>query len=1013
MIYLPSLINKISQFHDFVSMLTKKAEPMTYVMPDTDEEEETTQEEEVTGPQKYQTAIGIVSVLEGPEGNMDMAEILYCAAERYKIATELHGGYSEVINAMNQALAQLIDASNEAIEETEDEDRIDELFDQAKDAIDAMEEDLQLQNKTIPIKERTPDEIVHQHLLTISENFLGTGAKEMMQQEVKYETRRGATEEGGDKGEGQVGHTTGHEKQNISDPYIRYKEEAEEYQKKLDEIANTPANQKLRASITKLIDSNIALHDQANKTAKLRDDLKVVPDDEDLKQEYHTNMELLTELRKQKRFATLILKNFVHSKKKAHLEAQIALTRDPKEKEWLQHKLALEDLIISDYYNKKDEIKARQHLIDATGGMFSSLIDPRKPKEFHSQALPPEQLKKLIDAIDAGAGAKLTPYQYDRQRHLKRTQTLGLPIPESRESKRGGWSKKEKHDLLAKDLEDPNYFRQRSGTKLSERINTAKAGCGYYLWRDYKNKGGARVEAEGGARVEAEGGHPELRVYVDAVSKAILKGNESEKYASIAKLREEAKKYVFKKRTAMESYETMLRLFPFVKLIQDKIDTIASWQAADGSWNIDDTKKDVLRDTATYILRFANAYMLQYKYRETNFDSLVSSLMEAEIYIEDRLLGEKYEKTKEEVKPEEKTETKSSKENSEKLIQELFSQIEQETATQQTVEPMIEEKPLAQQLRVEDLIPQKQTRVETPTRPVLLVTRLPNGQMEMERASLEDAQIRGAEYIKTKDNGEQIWEIRLEEEAEEPTPLKKMIRRMSRIDYLKKIAERTKEERREEDRIRTINKAIERGQISAVPERASTKGGGLKGTRLSKTNQDIAAFSGLIALLGQKLQTAIVTAKEKFTKERAHGDPKYKPYIDAITTSVSKKDTKEYHSAMRALEFALGEDKQEELKILKASYRLYPFFVKIKNDLKKLEDTWSKDDGSWDINDKSVAEILSVIKECYRLMAIYHEHYLDDGKIQLYYSKVIQVLFIITERLTEIIEIWKKDIKNV
>src|ERR1022692_2080749 len=282
MIYIPSLVSKINQFHNSaIKNAAEYKEPMIYTSPDDEEESapDSEQDNVISGLALYQSSMQIVSELEHPKmGNTDMAEILYCVAEKYKLAIELKGGYAEVIAALNHARDQLIDVSNEAIEDDpKSEDRIDDLFDQSKDITDQMEDDLRLQMKSIPKNEQMPDDVIHQQLLSISDNFLGAGAKEMMQQKVQYDMFGGG--ESDVKGKSQFGHTIGPDLKNVSDPHIKYKDEAAEYGKKLTNIPDTPANQKLRENITRLIQSNLALNEQANKVTALRDDLSIMPEE--------------------------------------------------------------------------------------------------------------------------------------------------------------------------------------------------------------------------------------------------------------------------------------------------------------------------------------------------------------------------------------------------------------------------------------------------------------------------------------------------------------------------------------------------------------------------------------------------------------------------------------------------------------------------------------------------------------------------------------------------------------
>lgn len=609
--YLPSLLKKIDEYYRLSEsfQILKRAAPMgAWVSPDNEEPEDNELPSDETETGLYPKIISVANEIASRNTEMyeNIAEELQFIGESYKRALEINGGFNEVIMAINRAMGSIFDFAEDLKPDNEDEE--DPEVEKAEDILNEMSADLRKRAKNPHVDNFNAAKQLEQ----VRKDFSANQAREHM------ESQKQVFEKG--KPGQETGHTTGPAPAPAETPK-KYILDAQRLQNQLENdpsiSSQNPANNNIRNNIKELIETLNALANQIPAVLAAKDKLKLAPDDLEDQESFNKAADLLKQLRSKRSSLKTKLNAFLQNKEKDSLKKRFDESNNPAEKNWLAQKILLQDVKSSTDVGRATEIKYRIDLINSLG-----FIDPHG--DFQALKQNDDLINGLNRGIEYGKDLRKTKPDHDRSLTEQRAIEQGRAIPAKRENQRGGWSSGESHSELTKEIIDPKYFKEVVA-KIGPGINTAVSGASYYIAR------------------EKEGGYVELHPFIAAVSAAIKKKDDIEKYKAINTLRVETTKYVFKKKQAMISYEIAIRLTPFCRKIEKDAKTIMSWQAANGAWILTDDQSRFVKDFNMFVTRFIEIYTKQYKHQKSNFDSLVINLMpKIKEYIEKVVLGYTY-----------------------------------------------------------------------------------------------------------------------------------------------------------------------------------------------------------------------------------------------------------------------------------------------------------------------------------------------------------------------------------
>jgi hypothetical protein len=197
-----------------------------------------------------------------------------------------------------------------------------------------------------------------------------------------------------------------------------------------------------------------------------------------------------------------------------------------------------------------------------------------------------------------------------------------------------------------------------------------------------------------------------------------------------------------------------------------------------------------------------------------------------------------------------------------------------------------------------------------------------------------------------------------------------------------------KDQKRIYDRIRTIdmgeNEQNREEYIPSAPER----GGPRKPQYLDR---ELFSFDALVHQFQNDINTGLGSVKAKLADPKVQGESHLKPYVDAVSTAITKGDSEAKYMAIRTLKEEVSKTliHNEKLNSLIKLARLVPHFRNLKDDFKRL----SK-------NDPAV-NVTNLINRSERLMQICSKYYEQPGPVNLHLKQAIYSLKKITIRLME------------
>ena len=211
------------------------------------------------------------------------------------------------------------------------------------------------------------------------------------------------------------------------------------------------------------------------------------------------------------------------------------------------------------------------------------------------------------------------------------------------------------------------------------------------------------------------------------------------------------------------------------------------------------------------------------------------------------------------------------------------------------------------------------------------------------------------------------------------------------------------------DRAQSIERAVEMGKekdrVVKRPDRKGKKerrGGGIAGEPINDYKTELATFNGLVDKLSEKINTAAHVARLGVTREKDKTHNALKPYVDALSKAIQKKDNKAKYEAIKNLKQQMDnwKDRSPAVRALEKNVRLLPFFNKYKSELLNIA-KWQDADGKWNLDNTKRTYIDSVLGDLTRLKNIYQEHYTKPGRMGLFYEGALSHLSKVVDRLKQ------------
>lgn len=183
------------------------------------------------------------------------------------------------------------------------------------------------------------------------------------------------------------------------------------------------------------------------------------------------------------------------------------------------------------------------------------------------------------------------------------------------------------------------------------------------------------------------------------------------------------------------------------------------------------------------------------------------------------------------------------------------------------------------------------------------------------------------------------------------------------------------------DEIQSRERAKQHGQIGEFQaRRKGRRGGGSPRARLHQYDIGAASFHGLVDKLGEKINTATHVSRLAVTqineKGRAKTHNELKPYVDALSKAIQKKNNPAKYEAIKKLKEQLVDwsSKEPAIKALEKNVRLLPYFKKYESEL-DLISKWKKPDEPWNLDEAQRSYIKSVLESWDKLINIYRRYY--------------------------------------
>jgi len=601
MTYLPSLIKKIDNFYNLTQSFSnlKKTAQQSWSMPDDPEEEE-----DVAAPEEgslYSNIMNVANSLSNEANdhqNEDVANELVLIGELYKKALEINGGYNQLIKAISTALANIdsmIDDSDGVIGE--------DVRDAAEDVLEEAASDLRKRAKS-SVSSQADETTAINALRSVKQQFNTQEAREEMEgQRSVYE-------------KGKPGEESGH---GISAraPLETPEKYAREMKRLEDSLpSETDANQK--KDMEELGRTLARLIKQMTEVTRLRDLLKITPEDKQTQTELIAAEKSLNDLRTQRRILKTKLNEVLLKKEQLELANQFNKTRNPEEQKWIKEKIDLLGLQLNrKILRKRDEIQARKTKINTMG-----VVDEHG--DFQSLTIPEEQRIALNKAIEQGKQQTISKTEYDRALTEQRGIGQGREeVPNLPSDQRGGW-----RPIVQKDFS--RFTFPALAKELRDRNNTAIDSARRYITN------------------EKEGGQKGLKDSVKAVSDAIRKKDNAAKYTAILNLKNKIKETFKVQEPAFQSYRRSIKLLPIFKRIEDAVYGIIPWQNEDGVWA--PKNMEFIQNIVSDIDKLEEQYAKYYQVKERpsftydirpRFDAVLKYLPRISQYLEQNVLKNK------------------------------------------------------------------------------------------------------------------------------------------------------------------------------------------------------------------------------------------------------------------------------------------------------------------------------------------------------------------------------------
>lgn len=222
------------------------------------------------------------------------------------------------------------------------------------------------------------------------------------------------------------------------------------------------------------------------------------------------------------------------------------------------------------------------------------------------------------------------------------------------------------------------------------------------------------------------------------------------------------------------------------------------------------------------------------------------------------------------------------------------------------------------------------------------------------------------------------------------------------------------------DRDQTIERAKGHGKIGPVPERRKGRvGGGREGEKIHQYDIGQATFVGLVDKLREKINTSAHVARLNVTQEVLADKRKVhnalKPYVDALSKAIQKKDNKAKYEAIKALKAQMAEwaARATAIKALSRNIRWLPFFNKLRENLETIA-SW-KTEAGWDLNENKLTFIKNVMAGADRLIEAFGRYYEGKGGapkgLDISFVNTVKYLGDVVEQLEKEIQAATSDVK--
>lgn len=212
------------------------------------------------------------------------------------------------------------------------------------------------------------------------------------------------------------------------------------------------------------------------------------------------------------------------------------------------------------------------------------------------------------------------------------------------------------------------------------------------------------------------------------------------------------------------------------------------------------------------------------------------------------------------------------------------------------------------------------------------------------------------------------------------------------------------------DREQTVERAKEHGKIGPVPVRPKGRvGGGRAGEKIHMYDVSSATFSGLVDKLSERINTSAHVARLNITqmvvdKKKVHNE--LKPYVDAVSKAIQKKDNAAKLVAIKALKAQMKSrmDKAPAIKALARNIKWLPFFQRMKADLEAVAG-WQTDAG-WDLNENKTMFIQNLITGGRKIVAAYRKYYPETGpkrpnQLEISFDSTVGYMEAVLDQLSE------------